>query len=298
MLIAPAVARALDRGQPVVALESTIITHGLPAPHNLETALAVERAVRDGGATPATVAVLDGVLHVGLTEDELSRLAQAGPDVDKCSRRDLAAVIERGGTAGTTVAATMIAAALAGIHVFATGGIGGVHPGAHRSFDISADLQELARTPVAVVCAGPKSILDIGLTLEYLETHGVPVITFGADELPAFHTRESGFPASQRQDDPGAIARQLRIQWGLGLGTGAVIANPIAESEAMPADEVARINAIAAREAEDAGVSGKALTPFLLSRIEALTEGRSLRANRALVESNAALAAKIAVALS
>lgn len=292
----PAVARAIAADAPVVALESTIITHGLPWPQNLETARAAENAVREHGAVPATIAVIDGRLRVGLDDDALEILADLGDRASKCSRRDLAAMIQRGATAGTTVSATMIAARLAGIRVFATGGIGGVHPGGERSFDISADLQELARTPVAVVCAGPKSILDIGLTLEYLETQGVPVITVGSDELPAFYTRASGFSASQRQDDPAGVAEQLRIQWSMGLETGAVIANPIPRRAAMRPEVVARANQAALREAAAAGVTGKAVTPFVLSRFAALTGGESLRANRALIEANARLAARIATA--
>ncbi|KAA9131459.1 pseudouridine-5'-phosphate glycosidase [Marinihelvus fidelis] len=288
-----AVSAALNEGRPVVALESTIITHGLPAPHNLETARATEQAVIDAGVVPATIAIIDGRIHVGLDDAQLERLARAGEDVDKCSRRDLAAVLQRGGTAGTTVATTMIVAAMAGIRVFATGGIGGVHPGAHRSFDISADLKELARTPVAVVCAGPKSILDIGLTLEYLETHGVPVVTVGSDTLPAFYSRDSGFPASLRLDDPAAIADMLRLQWQLGLD-GVVIANPIDAEYALGVKTMAQVNETAVREAIEAGVSGKALTPFLLARVEALTGGQSLQANQALIVSNARLAAEIA----
>jgi pseudouridine-5'-phosphate glycosidase len=254
--------------------------------------------VRDSGAEPATIAVLDGRLHVGLDADELARLARLGPDAAKCSRRDLALVLQAGGSGGTTVAATMIAARLAGIRVFATGGIGGVHRGATQSFDVSADLTELACTPVAVVCAGPKAILDIAATLEVLETHGVPVIGYQADRLPAFWSRDSGYAVDQRLDTPAEIAAALELHWSLGLHSGAVIANPLPPGQALPGEMVEKWIDAALVEAETAGVRGKALTPFLLERVESLSGGASLDANAALVVANARLGARIALALA
>jgi pseudouridine-5'-phosphate glycosidase len=293
-----AVRQAIEDGQPVLALESTAITHGLPFPQNLETAQQAEQAARDAGATPATIAVRNGKLKVGLSGRELERLARAGPDAVKCSRGDIPILLQSHGTAGTTVAATMTIAAMAGIRVFATGGIGGVHRGAERSMDISADLQELARTPVAVVCAGPKSILDIGLTLEYLETHGVPVIGYGTDEVPAFLARESGHAVDCRLDSPEAVAKTLAIKWSLGLGGAAVIANPIATEAAMERLKLEQLTERAIRDAEDRGVSGKRLTPFLLRRLNELTNGASLEANVRVLLDNARLGAEIAVALN
>lgn len=298
LAIDPEVADALADRKAVVALESTIITHGMPYPENLETARGVEAVVRAGGAVPATVAVLDGVIRVGLGTGDLDRLAgRRGGDVVKASRRDLAAVLARGGTAGTTVATTMIAADRAGIAVFATGGIGGVHRGAELTFDVSADLLELARTPVAVVCAGAKSILDIGKTLEVLETHGVPVLGYRTDVFPAFYTRTSGYPVDQRVESPDAIARIVAIGRKLGLASGVVVANPIPEADALDAAVMDRRIADAVADAERAGVTRRDLTPYLLQRLFELTEGRSLTANIALVRNNAALGAAIATAL-
>ena len=288
---------ALAAGRPVVALESTIITHGMPYPQNLEMARGVESVVRGSGAVPATIALLDGRPVVGAAGTALQRLAEAGTCAAKASARDLAALMVEGATAGTTVAATMRLAALAGIAVFATGGIGGVHRGAAATFDISADLLELARTPVAVVCAGAKSILDIGKTLEVLETHGVPVLGWQTDDFPAFFARTSGYPVDHRCDDATAAARVIARHRAFG-GGGVLIANPIPAEHALDATAIAaRIDAAVA-EAAAAGIGGKALTPFLLGRIVELTEGRSLAANIALVRHNAAVAASIAVALA
>ncbi|MFL6662094.1 MAG: pseudouridine-5'-phosphate glycosidase [Rhizobacter sp.] len=290
------VAAALAAGRPVVALESTIISHGMPWPRNAETARAVEAEVRRHGAVPATCAIVDGRLKAGLTAEEIERLGRDTHEVAKVSRRDIPIVVARGGTGATTVAATMIVARLAGIPVFATGGIGGVHRGAERSFDISADLQELARSPVAVVCAGAKAILDLRLTLEYLETHGVPVIGYRTDSLPAFYTRDSGFAVDARLDEPEDIARVMRAKWELELGGGLVVANPIPADHALPREEVDRAIEHALADAHAEGVSGKAVTPFLLARINALTGGDSLAGNIELVLDNARLAAKIAAA--
>jgi pseudouridine-5'-phosphate glycosidase len=289
------VAEALMAGRPVVALESTIITHGMPYPENLATALSVEEEVRANGAVPATIAVIDGVLRAGLDRAAIARLGKGG-EVVKASGRDLAAAMLRKMSAGTTVSATMRIAHLAGIPVFATGGIGGVHRGAERNFDISADLAELAHTPVAVICAGAKSILDIPKTLEYLETLRVPVIAYGSDEFPAFYSNASGERAPERLDTPHEIAAAILLHRRLGSGTGLLIANPIpAEAALMGADIDAAIRA-ATEEAEAQGIGGKALTPFLLTRINELTGGASLKANIALIRNNAALAARIAVA--
>jgi pseudouridine-5'-phosphate glycosidase len=288
---------ALQDGRPVLALESTIITHGMPWPRNLETAQMAECNAREAGAVPATIAILDGEARIGLGGGELERLARKDTVAAKCSRRDIACLLATGASAGTTVAATMVLAHRAGIGVFATGGIGGVHRGAETTFDVSADLQELARTPVAVVCAGPKSILDIGLTLEFLETQGVPVIGYQTDELPAFYTRASGFALDYRLDAPADIARVIKTQQDLALANGLVVANPIPESAALDAGDLERIIAEAVRQAEHAGVGGKELTPFLLQRVEELTGGASLEANMALMANNARLGGAIAAAL-
>jgi pseudouridine-5'-phosphate glycosidase len=294
---APEVQQAQAAGRPVVALESTIISHGMPYPHNVQTALQVEAEVRRAGATPATVAIVNGRLKAGLSGAEIEQLGQSGRSVTKVSRRDIPFLVASGATGATTVAATMVIAAMAGIRVFATGGIGGVHRGASESFDVSADLQELAHTPVAVVCAGAKSILDLGMTLEYLETHGVPVIGYQTDTLPAFFSRESRFAVDYRLDTPEAIARVLDTKWQLGLRGGAVVANPIAPEHAMPSAAIDHAIAQALDEARQHGIGGKETTPFLLERIGALTEGSSLAANIALVLGNARLASAIASAL-
>ncbi|HKL70541.1 pseudouridine-5'-phosphate glycosidase [Salibaculum sp.] len=292
----PEVTEAQARRRPVVALESTIITHGMPFPQNVDTARRVEQDIRDAGAVPATIAVLDGVLHIGLTDTELDRLANA-EHVAKLSRADLAVCLAAGGTGATTVAATMIAAHLAGIAVFATGGIGGVHKGAESSFDISADLQELAQTPVTVVAAGPKAILDIHKTLEVLETLGVPVIAYGQDSLPAFWSATSEVHAPLRLDRPDRIAAAHAMRADMGLPGGQLVANPIPQEDEIPAASLAPIIARAQAEAEAQGIASKSVTPFLLDRIFALTDGASLTANIALVRNNARLAAEIAKCL-
>lgn len=297
MEFSPEVEQARHDGRPLVALESTIITHGMPWPRNVETAQRVEAEVRAHGAVPATMAVLNGTLRIGLTEQELSSLGQAH-NVAKLSRADLAACLATGGTGATTVAATMICARLAGIEVFATGGIGGVHRGAETSFDISADLQELAQTPVTVVAAGAKAILDLPKTLEVLETLGVPVIAVGQDELPAFWSRSSGLKAPLRFNDPARIAAAHRMRRALGLPGGQLVANPIPEADEIPAHILAPHIAQALREAEEQRIAAKAVTPFLLGRIFELTEGLSLEANIALVLNNARLAARIAAELA
>lgn len=294
--LSPEVAAARAEGRPVVALESTIIAHGMPWPQNLETAREVEGLIRAEGAAPATIAVIGGRIRVGLTDAELQQLAQA-PDAMKLSRRDLPYAVATGRLGATTVAATMICANLAGIEVFVTGGIGGVHRGGAESFDISADLQELARTPVAVVCAGAKSILDLALTLEYLETHGVPVLSVGQDNFAAFFTPDSGLKADFRMDAPEEQARFIRAKWALGLGGGVVVSNPVPAAQAMPREEIDGITAQALAEAQAQGVQGKAITPFLLARIKALTGGRSLATNIALVKHNAVTGARLARAL-
>ena len=294
--LSPEVAAAREQGRPIVALESTIIAHGMPWPQNLETAREVEDVIRVQGAVPATIAVIGGRIRVGLTDEERQQLAQA-PDAMKLSRRDLPYAIATGRLGATTVAATMICAHLAGIEVFVTGGIGGVHRGGHESFDISADLQELARTPVAVVCAGAKSILDLGLTLEYLETHGVPVLSVGQENFAAFFTPDSGLKADFRMDDADTQARFIRAKWALGLGGGVVVSNPVPAAQAMPREEIDAITAQALAEAEAQGITGKAITPFLLGRIKALTGGRSLATNIALVKHNAVVGARLAQAL-
>ncbi|MBN9886465.1 pseudouridine-5'-phosphate glycosidase [Salipiger abyssi] len=291
------VADALANGTPVVALESTIITHGMPWPQNLEMARRVEDAVRAEGAVPATIAVLDGRLCVGLDDAQLEALAQAR-NVAKLSRADLAVCVAEGGTGATTVAATMIAAARAGIATFATGGIGGVHRGAESNFDISADLQELAQTPVTVVCAGAKAILDLPKTLEVLETLGVPVIAYGQDQLPAFWSRDAGLRAPLRMDTPGQIARAQAMRVALELPGGQLVANPIPAEAEIPREVLAPVVARATADAESHGIRGKQLTPYLLQRIFELTEGRSLDANIALVLNNARLGARIATEMS
>ena len=298
--IHPEVADALHHGRPVVALESTIISHGMPWPQNLETALRVEAAVREHGAVPATVAVIGGRLRAGLAHADIEALARAGLAVPKASRRDLPFLLAEGvgpAMGATTVAATMIVAALAGIRVFATGGIGGVHRGAETSFDISADLQELARTSVAVVCAGAKAILDLPATLQVLETQGVPVIGFGTGELPAFYSRTSGLKLDRRLDTAGQIARVLHAKWGAGLDGGVVIANPIAPEHEIPRERIDGCILQALQEAQQQGVEGAAVTPFLLARVTELTGGASLATNIELVLANARLAAQVAGAL-
>ncbi len=297
LLFSPEVASARAAGKPVVALESTIISHGMPYPQNVQTAREVEQIIRDAGAVPATIAIIGGKICVGLNDEQLELLG-ASPDALKVSRRDLPYVLSTGKLGATTVAATMICAQLAGIEVFVTGGIGGVHRGAETSFDISADLQELAHTSVAVVCAGVKSILDIGLTLEYLETHGVPVLSVGQPGFPAFFTRESGFKADFQLDTPEEQAAFIRTKWQLGLAGGVVVSNPVPAESAMPAEEIDAIIRQALGEAEAQGVKGKAVTPFLLARIKELTEGRSLATNIALVKHNALVGARLAVALN
>jgi len=293
----PPVAAARAAGRPLVALESTIIAHGMPYPENVRTAREVEALIRALGAEPATIAVIGGKIRVGLSGDELELLGRSG-EAAKVSRRDLPAVLASGGLGATTVAGTMICAALAGIEVFVTGGIGGVHRGAAESFDISADLQELAKTSVAVVCAGAKSILDIGLTLEYLETHGVPVLACEQDNFAAFYTRDSGFRADYRIDDPAQQARFIRAKWDLGLSGGVVLSTPVPSEAAMPREEIDAITEQALDEAREQGITGKAVTPFLLARIKALTGGRSLATNIALVKHNAEVGAKLALALA
>jgi pseudouridine-5'-phosphate glycosidase len=296
LLFSPEVAAARNAGRPIVALESTIISHGMPYPQNVETARKVEQIIRDAGAVPATIAIMGGKICIGLSSEQLETLGTA-PDAIKVSRRDLAYVLSQRLLGATTVAATMICAQLAGIEVFVTGGIGGVHRGAETSFDISADLQELAHTSVAVVCAGVKSILDIGLTLEYLETHGVPVVSVGQPGFPAFFTRESGFNADFQLDSPASQANFIRTKWQLGLEGGVVVGNPVPQQFAMPKEEIDRITEQALREADEQGVTGKKVTPFLLARIKELTGGRSLATNIALVEHNALVGARLAVAL-
>ncbi|MFM7402002.1 MAG: pseudouridine-5'-phosphate glycosidase [Bacteroidota bacterium] len=291
------VRNALDSRQPVVALESTIIAHGMPYPRNVETAMLVEETIRRRGAIPATCAIIGGKLRAGLATDELELLGKEGASIPKASRRDLPYLVSKGMHGATTVASTMIIARLAGIRVFATGGIGGVHRGAALTMDISADLQELAQTPVAVVSAGAKSILDLGLTLEYLETHGVPVIGFGTSEFPAFYTRRSGFGVDYRLDTPEEIAHLLDTKWQMGLSGGAVIANPVPEEFQMDADIIEKTIREAVQEAEKTGVKGKRITPFLLARIEELTGGKSLETNIRLVLNNAGLAADISRSL-
>ena len=291
------VAAARSDSRPIVALESTIITHGMPYPGNLDMARSVEKIIRGAGAVPATIAVIGGVLHIGLEPQELEDLAQAR-DVMKLSRADLAFAVATGRTGATTVAATMIAAGLAGIRVFATGGIGGVHRGAEESFDISADLEELGKTGVIVVCAGAKAILDIPKTLEVLETRGVPVVTCGADEFPAFWSRSSGLPSPLRVDQPQQIAAFQQAREALGIAGGMLVANPVPAADEIAREEMEGYIRVALQAAADQRVAAKAVTPFLLDHIFHQTSGRSLRTNIALVENNAGLAARIAVALA
>lgn len=293
----PEVLAAIQENRPVVALESTIIAHGMPFPQNVETALLVEKTVRDAGATPATCAIINGKLKAGLNMDEIELLGKEGVKIPKASRRDSAYLVSQRMNGATTVASTMMIAHLAGIRIFATGGIGGVHRGAATTMDISADLQELARTPVAVVSAGAKSILDLGLTLEYLETMGVPVIGYRTEEFPAFYSRRSGFSVDFRLDSAGEIAKLLKIKWEIDLLGGVLIANPVPEEHQLDSDLVEKTIAEAVGEAERQGIRGKAITPFLLAKIETLTGGRSLQTNIQLVLNNARLGAEIAGAL-
>jgi pseudouridine-5'-phosphate glycosidase len=297
LLFGKEVREALETGKPLVALESTIISHGMPWPQNLETAELLEATVREGGAVPATIAIIDGIIRVGIDRGQLEFLA-TGEGIVKASRRDLPVVFASGQSAATTVAATMIAAEMAGIRVFATGGIGGVHRGAEKTFDISADLQELSRTGVAVVCAGVKAILDLPLTLEYLETMGVPVLGFGTDQLPAFYSRESGLPLDFRVDGYAECAGILRAKWNAGLSGGVLIANPIPEEASMDKAQIDRAIETALAEAISLGIRGKAVTPFLLDKVKSLTGGESLTANISLVNNNAAVAAGIAAELA
>ena len=294
--IKPEVAEALAAGKPVVALESTIISHGMPYPQNVETALAVEQIVRDHGAVPATIAVIGGRLKAGLTPEEIEYFGKKGLEVAKASRRDLAVLCARGEDGATTVTTTMMIAHMAGIKVFATGGIGGVHRGAETTMDISADLEELAQTPVMVVCAGAKSILDLGLTLEYLETHGVPVIGYETDKLPAFFTRDSEFGVDYRMDSPAEIAKAFKVQNEMGLPGGMLVANPIPVEYSMDSKVISAAIDQAVAEAEEKGIHGKETTPFLLARVTELTGGNSLESNIQLVFNNARLAAKTAAA--
>ena len=291
------VKEAIATGKAVVALESTIISHGMPYPQNVEMASKVEEIIRTQGAVPATTAIIGGQLKVGLSKEEIDFLGRSD-EIVKVSRRDVAYVVAQGGHGATTVASTMILAAMAGIKIFATGGIGGVHRGAEETFDISADLEELAQTNVAVVCAGAKSILDLGLTLEYLETNGVPVLGYKTKELPAFYTRGSDFEVDYQMDSPEEIARVLDTKWKLGLDGGVVVANPIPEAYAMDADTIKQAIETALIEAIDQEIKGKESTPFLLAKVKELTGGSSLDANIQLVYNNAALAGKIAVALA
>jgi pseudouridine-5'-phosphate glycosidase len=297
LLFSAEVQAARNAGLPIVALESTIISHGMPYPQNVEMARGVEQLIRDAGAVPATIAIIAGKICIGLSGDQLELLGTA-PDAMKVSRRDLPYALSQDKLGATTVAATMICAQLAGIQVFVTGGIGGVHRGAETSFDISADLQELARTSVAVVCAGVKSILDIGLTLEYLETHGVPVVSVGQPGFPAFFTRESGFNADFQLDTSEEQARFLQTKWRLGLAGGVVVSNPVPAAAAMDKAEIDAITDQALADADSQGVTGKQVTPFLLNRIKQLTQGRSLATNIALVRHNALVGAQLAVALN
>ena len=293
----PEVAAAVAAGKPVVALESTIISHGMPYPQNVETALNVEKIIRDNGAVPATIAIIGGRLKAGLTPEEIEYFGKKGQAIAKASRRDLAALVARGEDGATTVTTTMMIAHMAGIKIFATGGIGGVHRGAETTMDISADLEELANTPVMVVCAGAKSILDLGLTLEYLETHGVPVIGYGTKELPAFYTRKSGFGVDYRMDTPLELAKAFHVQQELGLKGGMLVTNPIPEAFSMDPEIINKAIDEAIAEAKEQGIHGKETTPFLLAKVKDLTGGDSLDSNIHLVYNNAALAAKTACEL-
>ncbi len=295
--ISPEVQAALNAGKPVVALESTIISHGMPYPQNVETALRVEQTIRDNGAVPATIAIIGGQLKAGCTPEEIEYLGKKGQAVIKASRRDLPVLVARKEDGATTVTTTMIIAAMAGIKIFATGGIGGVHRGAQQTFDISADLEELAQTPVMVICAGAKSILDLGLTLEYLETKGVPVIGYQTEELPAFYTRHSGFKVDYRIDTPQELAAAFKAKIDCGLKGGMLVTNPIPEQYSMPKDVIDAAIEKALQEMDAAGIHGKQCTPFLLAKVKDLTGGDSLAANIQLVLNNARLAAQTAVAL-
>ena len=294
----PEVAQAIADGKPVVALESTIISHGMPHPQNVTTAMEVENTVRSNGAIPATIAILGGKLKAGLSQEEMDYLGQAGTKVTKVSRRDIPFIVASEQDGATTVAATMIVAAMAGIRIFATGGIGGIHRGAQETFDISADLKELAATDVAVFCAGVKSILDIGLTLEYMETRGIPVVGHGTEEMPAFYTRRSGFKVDYRIDTPMELARTLKTKWDLGLEGGVVVANPIPATDAMDENVINQAIDQAIIEMRAQGIKGKATTPFLLARVAEITKGESLVSNIQLVINNARVAAQTAVCLS
>ncbi|MGB3366888.1 MAG: pseudouridine-5'-phosphate glycosidase [Acidaminobacteraceae bacterium] len=295
--ISPEVQKALDEGKPVVALESTIISHGMPYPQNVETARKVENIIRQAGAVPATIGIIKGRLKAGLTDEEIEYMGD-GSKILKTSRRDIPFIIANKLDGATTVASTMIIAELAGIKVFVTGGIGGVHRDGERTMDVSADLQELANTNVAVICAGAKSILDINLTLEYLETHGVPVIGYGSDEFPAFYTRKSGFKADYRVDSPEVVARALKAKWDLKLKGGVVIGNPIPEEFEMDYDTITNAIEDALKEAKELGIAGKATTPFLLAKVKALTGGTSLVSNIELVYNNARVGSQIAIELA
>ncbi|HIT35352.1 MAG TPA: pseudouridine-5'-phosphate glycosidase [Candidatus Faecousia intestinavium] len=294
--VKPEVAEALAAGKPVVALESTIISHGMPYPQNVETALNVEKIIRENGAVPATIAIIGGRLKAGLTPEEIEYFGKKGTAIRKASRRDLAVLCARGEDGATTVTTTMMIAHMAGISIFATGGIGGVHRGAETTMDISADLEELAQTPVMVICAGAKSILDLGLTLEYLETKGVPVIGYGTEELPAFYTRRSGFGVDYRVDSPQELAKTFRVSKDLGLRGGMLVTNPIPEEYAMPLETINAAIDQAIAECNAKGIHGKETTPFLLARVAEITGGDSLASNIRLVYNNAALAAKTAAA--
>lgn len=296
--VSPEVRAAIDAGKPVVALESTIISHGMPYPQNVETALNVEKIVRENGAVPATIAIIKGKMTVGLTQEQIEYLGKKGLAVTKASRRDLPVLLSRGEDGATTVTTTMIAAALAGVRIFATGGIGGVHRGAETTMDISADLEELAQTPVMVICAGAKSILDLGLTLEYLETKGVPVIGYRTKELPAFYTTYSGYQVDYRLDTPEEVAQAFRVKLDCGLAGGMLVTNPIPDEYAMDLDYINQNIDAAIAEANAKGIHGKETTPFLLDKIQKLTAGDSLKANIQLVYNNARLGAQVAAALA
>jgi pseudouridine-5'-phosphate glycosidase len=296
--ISPEVQEALDKGMPIVALESTIISHGMPYPQNVETALKVEQTIRDNGAIPATIAIIGGKLKAGCSKEDIEYLGKQGSAITKASRRDLPVLLARGADGATTVTTTMMIASMAGISIFATGGIGGVHRGAAESFDISADLEELAQTNVMVICAGAKSILDLGLTLEYLETKGVPVIGYQTEELPAFYTRHSGFGVDYRVDSPHELAAIYKAKCACGWKGGVLVTNPIPEQYSMPADTINAAIDRALQEADEQGIRGKQCTPFLLARVKELTGGDSLDANIQLVLNNARLAAQTAKALT
>lgn len=295
LVVSDEVRQAIENNQPVVALESTIISHGMPYPQNVETALEVEKVVRANGAIPATIAIIGGQLKVGLSTEEIEYLGKKGLDVIKCSRRDLPIVVAKKEDGATTVATTMIIAKMAGVKVFATGGIGGVHRGASETFDVSADLTELAQTDVAVVCAGIKSILDIGLTLEYLETQGVTVLGYGSDHLPAFYLRDSGYGVDARVDEAEEVADMMKAKWSMGLKGGFVIGNPVPEAYEEDREQITNAIEQALRELDEKGIKGKGSTPFLLARVKDLTGGDSLETNIQLVFNNAKVAAQIAV---